>query len=151
MAAKTKKKPNGQRSSAALKTTPTRKSVSEYLAALPESQQNDCKKLKRIFSRVTGKRPVMWGDSIVGYGRYRYRRADGSEHEFLRTGFSARKTSLVLYILPGYTDHAAKLKRLGKHSLGKACLYIKRLSDIDEAVLEELVTAGWQDMAKKYP
>ena len=105
----------------------------------------------KILRRVTGKRPVMWGDSIVGYDRYKYTRANGQEFEFFRAGFASRKTALTIYIMPGYSDFSALLKKLGPHKKGKSCLYLKRLADIDMDVLEELIQAGYDDMNARYP
>ena len=101
--------------------------------------------------RITGWDARMWGPSIVGFGQYHYTYESGREGDFMRTGFSARKANLVVYILPGYTDFSEILTRLGKHKLGKSCLYINKLTDVDLAVLEELIRAGLADMAEKYP
>jgi len=136
---------------AKLKTTPTKVSPSAFLSALPdEAQRRDAKALHKLLRRVTGKRATMWGTSIVGYGKYDYTYESGREGTSLRIGFSPRKGKLVVYIMPGYTDHSAILARLGKHKIGKSCLYIRRLSDVDLDVLEELAQAGWQDMAERY-
>jgi len=135
-----------------MKTVATGKSVTEFINSIDDPQRRrECKEIMKLMRRVTGKQPVMWGDSIVGYDRYRYKRANGREFEMLRTGFSPRKTALTLYVLPGYSDHGAVLKRLGPHRKGKSCLYLKRLADVDMAVLEELIRAGYDDMNERYP
>lgn len=92
----------------------------------------------------------MWGPSVIGYGRYHYRYDSGREGDFLATGFSPRKAAISVYILPGYADFGAILKDLGKHRLGKSCLYINRLSDIDEGVLKRLIRAGLDDLGKRW-
>jgi hypothetical protein len=135
-----------------MKTVATRKSVEKFLRSVDDPQRReDCEVLLRIMQRVSGKKPVIWGDSIVGFDSYRYKRADGKEFEFFRTGFSPRKTALTVYIMPGYTDYSDILKDLGPHKLGRSCLYIKRLSDVDLAVLERLIEAGLEDMSRSYP
>jgi hypothetical protein len=93
----------------------------------------------------------MWGPSIIGYGSYRYKYESGHEGEWPRAGFSPRKANLVVYLMPGYEDHAALLKRLGKHKIGKSCLYINKLADVDERVLRELIAKSWKRMAEMYP
>jgi hypothetical protein len=135
-----------------MKTVPTVTSVDQFIDSIGDPERrNDCRALLRIMKRITGEKAVVWGDSIVGFGTYRYRRADGTEHEFFRTGFSPRKAALTVYIMPGYTDHTKILRDLGPHKLGKSCLYLKRLADVDGAVLERLIEAGYEDMNAKYP
>lgn len=99
-----------------------------------------------LFAEVSGFEPVMWGGSIVGYGRYHYRYKTGREGDFLATGFSPRKANLSIYIMPGYQDYAEIMGRLGKHKLGKSCLYVNKLADIDLDVLRELIAAGLRDL-----
>lgn len=105
-----------------------------------------------LFGRITGMVPKMWGPSIIGYGRYAYRYDSGREGEFMMTGFSPRKANLVLYIMPGYGFGAMPdtLARLGKHRLGKACLYVNKLADIDMAVLETIIRSGLDEMRARY-
>lgn len=93
----------------------------------------------------------MWGPGMIGYGRYHYIYDSGREGDFLATGFSPRKAHLAIYIMPGYADFSGILARLGKHKTGKACLYVNKLADIDMSVLEDLVRAGLQDLADKWP
>ncbi|WP_366525761.1 DUF1801 domain-containing protein [Planktotalea sp.] len=85
---------------------------------------------------------------MIGFGRYYYKYETGREDDFLATGFSPRKSNLSIYIMPGYQDYGAIMERLGKHKLGKSCLYVNKLSDIDLNVLEELITAGLKDLDK---
>ena len=124
--------------------------VAAFLAGVePARRRADGLRLDALFRRATGWRPAMWGPSIVGYGRYHYRYDSGREGEFLATGFSPRKASLVVYVMPGYGDFGDILDRLGKHRLGKSCLYINKMADIDAAVLEELIRAGLADLATR--
>ena len=136
---------------AANKTQATDADVKAYLEVVePVRRREDAFRLDAIFRRVTGFEPKMWGPSIVGYGRYHYRYDSGRDGDFLATGFAPRKANLVIYILPGYTDFGDILSRLGKWKKGKSCLYINKLSDIDEVVLEELIRAGLEDLATRW-
>lgn len=129
------------------KTQPTTESFGAFAATLePERRRRETGELDRLFREVSGYSPVMWGSSIVGYGRYHYRYASGREGDFLATGFSPRKAAISVYIMPGYGDYADILKDLGKHRLGKSCLYINKLADIDLSVLARLVRAGLDDL-----
>jgi len=134
------------------KTVATALSVPSFLSGvIPASKAEDARELDALFRKVTGYEPVMWGSSIVGYGRYHYRYASGREGEFLATGFSPRKSALSIYIMPGYADFSALLERIGKHKMGKSCLYVNRLSDIDLNVLAELIRAGLRDLGRRWP
>lgn len=133
------------------KTVATNDSVKDSLQAIEdEGRRADCIAIHNIMCRLTGWEPKMWG-SIVGFGDYHYVYESGREGDSLRTGFANRKNDISIYIMPGYTNFDTYLERLGKHKKGKACLYIKRLSDVDVGVLEELIQAGLDDMAEKYP
>jgi hypothetical protein len=122
------------------KTRPTDQSVDQFLESLPdERQRQDSRAVVALMREVTGAEPRMWGESIVGFGVYRYRYASGREGDWLVTGFSPRKQNLTLYLSYGFEQHAELLARLGKHKLGKACLYLKRLDDVDQAALRELI------------
>lgn len=135
------------------KTTATKVNPADFIASVePERRREDARALLAFFNKVTGLKPVMWGPSIIGYGRYYYKYDSGREGEMLITGFSPRKQNLSLYIMPGYEFGNMKdlLSRLGKHKLGKSCLYINKLADVDMDVLEEIVLAGVQDMRQRY-
>lgn len=99
-----------------------------------------------MFKEVTGEKPVMWGNSIVGFGSYKYVNAARQENEWMATGFSPRKQALTFYIMPGYDSDQDLLKKLGDHKIGKSCLYIKKLDDIDEKVLRKLIKKGFKQM-----
>ncbi len=134
------------------KTKATGASVLAFLAAVePERRRVDGLALDRMFREVTGFEPVMWGPAMIGYGRYHYRYKTGREGDFLATGFSPRKASLSVYIMPGYQDYGHILADLGKYKLGKSCLYINKLADIDMTVLARLVETGLSDLNKIWP
>ncbi|WP_037317026.1 DUF1801 domain-containing protein [Ruegeria halocynthiae] len=134
------------------KTVPTKASVERFLTAVqPASKAQDAQVLDRLFRRTTGFEPVMWGPSMVGYGRYHYRYKSGREGDFLATGFSPRKAALSIYIMPGYADFGDILSGLGKHKLGKSCLYVNKLADIDLDVLSRLIRAGLDDLNRLWP
>lgn len=126
---------------AELKTKPTDGDVEAFLAALPDAQKrSDSFVLLDLFRTVTGESPKMWGTSIVGFGDYHYVYASGREGDWFVTGFSPRKQNLTLYCMGSYEPYGDLLARLGKHKLGKGCLYINRLQDVNLDVLRELVT-----------
>ena len=136
---------------AELKTQPTRASVTSFLAGIEDPQQRaDAKKVAAMMRRATGKRAKMWGASIVGYGSYHYRYASGQEGDFMITGFSPRKQALTVYIMPGFSGFGKLMHKLGKYKTGKSCLYIKRLLDVDEKILEKLIVDSVRVMRKKY-
>ena len=125
----------------------------DFIATVESPKKRaDAEELLELFDRVVGLKAQMWGPSIIGYGRYHYKYESGHEGESLLTGFSPRKANLVFYIMPGYRygDMEDKLARLGKHKLGKACLYVNKLADIDMDVLEEIVLDGVAYMREKY-
>ncbi|MGZ8337777.1 MAG: DUF1801 domain-containing protein [Allosphingosinicella sp.] len=135
-----------------LKTRPTVVSVDDFLDAVEDPQRReDAKKLRAMMERITGEPAKMWGPSIVGFGTYHYRYDSGHEGDMARIGFSPRARELVLYIVPDFRLSEELMSRLGKHKAGKSCLYIKRLSDIDESVLEELAVSSLDFMREKYP
>ncbi len=134
------------------KTQPTTASVEAFLAGIEHpTRRADAAVLDRIFREVTGWRPKMWGPTIIGYGQYHYTYDSGREGDSLATGFSPRKANLVLYIMPGYTDFGHILSDLGKHRLGKSCLYINKLADVDTDAIKRLIRAGLDDLATRWP
>lgn len=139
------------RTVAALKTQKNNASVRAFLDAIDDdAKRKDAKAVAKMMREVTGERAKMWGTSIVGYGSYTYDNASGRGGEWPIIGFSPRKTSLTLYIMPGFSKHGALLKKLGKHKTGKSCLYVKRLDDVDLDVLRTLVEASVAFMNAKY-
>jgi hypothetical protein len=134
------------------KTIATAVDPAAVIAAIADPvQQADARVICATMARLSGVPPMMWGPSIIGFGRYHYRYDSGREGEMCRIGFSPRKGQTVLYLLDGYADHAADLARLGRHKTGKSCLYIRRLSDIDQDVLDGMISRSLAWMAQKYP
>ena len=134
------------------KTQETAVCVGDFLETVPdEAQRADARTIIAMMERLSGEPPRMWGPSIIGFGRYHYKYESGREGDMARIGFSPRKGQTVVYLVDGYGDRADQLTRLGRHKIGKSCLYIKRLSDIDVTVLEEMVVGSLAYMAKKYP
>ena len=140
------------------KTIPADTAVAPFLAAIePEAKRQDAAVIDTLFQRVTGELPRMWGASIVGYGEYRTTYESGREVHWMRAGFSPRKARHTLYLQGGYCDDGAAaertdtLRRLGKHSTGKSCLYITKLADVDLAVLEQIIADDWRAMARLFP
>jgi hypothetical protein len=125
------------------KTKPTNVSVGAFIDAIAdEVRRADAKAIVRVMQRVTGEKPKMWGPSIIGFGSHHYRYESGREGDVPLAGFSPRKAATVLYGLLGTAESEALLERLGKHTTGKGCLYIKKLADVDQAVLEALIVAS---------
>jgi hypothetical protein len=134
------------------KTEPTGASVDVYLASRASPQQRvDCEALMAMCQRVTKQPPRMWGPSIVGYGSYSYRYDSGHSGEACLTGFAVRGPHLVVYLLAERSEQADLLARLGKHKMGKSCLYLKRLADVDVTVLEALIAGSVADLQRRYP
>lgn len=134
------------------KTKPTAVSVDKFIAAIPDAgQREDSKRLRSMMEDITGEKAVMWGPSIVGFGRYHYEYDSGHSGESCLVGFSPRKQNLSIYLMPGFDGREALLARLGRHKTAKACLYLKRLSDVDETVLHQLIEASVKYMRGRYP
>ena len=122
------------------KTKPTGVSVAAFVNALAEpAKRADAKLLIGLMKRVTGERPTMWGPSIIGFGIHHYEYESGRKGDMILVGFSPRKPATVLYGVAGSKNAAALLAKLGKHTRGKGCIYIKKLSDVDQGVLEDLI------------
>ena len=134
---------------AELKTTETTASVDAFIAKQPADIAADCRAIMGLMRKATGEDPKLWGASIVGYGRYAYTYDTGREGEWMITGFSPREANLTLYIMMGFEEEAALMEKLGKHTTGKSCLYIKKLSDVDLRVLESLIVKGVRAMEKQ--
>lgn len=133
------------------KTNPTKASVTAFINSIEDKQRRtDVKKVAAIMRKATGLRPKMWGANIVGYGTYHYKYESGREGDFMVTGFSPRKQALTLYVVPGFKHFELLMDKLGKYKTGKSCLYIKRLADVDEKVLERLIVASVKYMRKNY-
>jgi hypothetical protein len=139
------------------KTKETGESVETFLGSIQDEQRRrDAGVFLDLMKRITGESPKMWGDSMVGFGRYHYKYESGHEGDTFLTGFAPRKNEFSIYLngtyFPGMdAKRQHLLDRLGKHRMGKACLYVKRASDIDLEVLEELVAMGIDELRKHYP
>jgi hypothetical protein len=136
---------------AELKTKPTQISVQAFIEGLEaEEKRADCLALLALMQEITGQAPKMWGESMVGFGDYHYKYATGREGDWFVMGFSPRKQNLTLYIMGSqWESYSEGLSKLGKHSLGKSCLYIKRLKDIDLSTLKDLLTQAFQGAQAK--
>jgi hypothetical protein len=133
---------------AELKTKVTDASVDKFIRSFSEDRQKDCYAILEMMKKATKQEPKMWGTSIIGFGNYHYKYASGREGDFFITGFSPRKQNLTLYINSGFAEYGSLLGKLGKHTTGKACLYIKKLDDVDTKALKELVTKSVKAMSK---
>ena len=136
---------------AEIKTQPTKASVTDFINSIDDREKrSDARKVAAMMRRATGKRARMWGTSIVGFGTYHYKYASGREGDFFLTGFSPRKQALTVYIMAGFSRFDRLMKKLGKHKKGKSCLYVKRLADVDQGVLEQLINESVKFMRKNY-
>lgn len=134
------------------KTKKNRKSVEKFLDGVEsEQRREDCFTVLELMQKVTGCKPAMWGDSLVGFGSYHYKYASGREGEWFVTGFSPRKQDLTLYIMSGFSKQGELMEKLGKFKTGKACLYIKKLEDIHLPTLRKLVKESVVHLKKQYP
>jgi hypothetical protein len=134
---------------AELKTKVNKASVKQFIDKVPDEQRRaDCRTILKMMQEATGAKAEMWGDSIVGFGRLRYKYSTGREAEWMVIGFSPRKNYLTVYLMGGLQSNAKQLKRLGKHRTGGGCLYIKKLEDIDLEVLREIVDKSVTAMNK---
>lgn len=143
---------------AELKTTASEADVDAFIAAAqPERRQEEARQLVDLFRRITGEEPQMWGPSIIGFGSYDYKYDSGREGSMCRTGFSPRKAKISLYLMGAYCTAEAQAEQerlfglLGKHSVGKSCLYINRLEQVDMGILEQLIRNNWDLMNDRYP
>jgi len=135
-----------------LKTRPTDRKVSQFIDAVePDQKRQDCWTIVEMMRTVTGAEPVLWGSSIVGFGTYTYVNTTKKPADWPITGFSPRKANLTVYVMPGFSNYESLMARLGKHSMGKSCLYIKKLADIDFDVIEEIIRRSVRDMKAAYP
>jgi hypothetical protein len=138
---------------AELKTQVNDASVIDFINSVEiEQRRMDSLELLRIFAEETGEQPKMWGDSIVGYGKYHYEsQRSAQKGDWMMTGFSPRKQYISIYIIPGFTQYDDIMSDLGKFKTSVSCLYVKKLSDIDETKLRKLIKAAFDHMKSKYP
>jgi hypothetical protein len=134
------------------KTKPTKVSVASFIDQVADpAKRADAKALIKLMRRLTGEPPKMWGPSIIGFGTCHYKYDSGREGDMPLAGFSPRKPATVIYIMTSAPGSEALLAKLGKHSIGKSCLYIKKLADVDQAVLEALILNSIADTQSRYP
>jgi len=134
-----------------LKTKPTNKSVEDFLKKVDHpTKREDSFKILELMKDITQEEPVMWGDSIVGFGSYHYKYASDREGDWPLVGFSPRKQNLTLYIMAGFEKYEKLLEKLGKFKTGKSCLYINKLQDVDTQILKELILESVEHMKKEY-
>ncbi|MBL0922967.1 MAG: DUF1801 domain-containing protein [Sphingomonadaceae bacterium] len=135
-----------------IKTRPTATSVHDFIEAVADDRQRaEAHRIAAMMERLSGHKPKMWGPSIIGFGSYHYKYESGREGDMCRIGFSPRKGQTVLYLVDGFLGQAELMAKLGKYKTGKSCLYIKKLGDVDESVLEQLCVESLKWMAQKYP
>lgn len=138
---------------AELKTKKNKASVTAFLSSVKdERRREDARRLLGIFKEVTGMKPAMWGGSIIGFGSYHYESTRSAQKgDWPLTGFSPRKANLTIYIMPGFKQYAALLKKLGKHKKSVSCLYVNNLSDIHVPTLKKIIKESVREMRKRYP
>jgi hypothetical protein len=136
---------------AELKTKRNKGDVEAFLNSVPdEKKRRDSFTILELMKQVTGQEPEMWGDSIVGFGSYHYKYESGREGDWFVTGFSPRKQNLTIYIMSGFDEYDNLMSRLGKYKTGKSCLYIKKIDDVDQDVLQELVKKSVEHMEESH-
>lgn len=130
-----------------LKTQPTDASVEDFLNGIEdETKRADCKQIAKWMQSATRSKPVLWGENIIGFGRHVYHYASGNEAIWFQIGFSPRKQNTTLYLMCGFEPLQSLMQQLGKYKMGKACLYIKRLADVDTGILRSLITESVKAM-----
>ena len=136
---------------AELKTKANKASVTQFLKTIEDKQKRtDCRAIAKMMRDATGKRAKMWGPAIVGYDKYDYKYASGRSGTFMITGFSPRAQNISIYIMPGFSKFSGLMKKLGKYKIGKSCLYIKKLDDVDNKILARLIEESVQVMHHRY-
>ncbi len=135
-----------------LKTKPTKRSVNDFLMAVtPEWKREDCFAILRLMEKVTGEKAVMWGPTIVGFGRYHYKYESGHEGTMCVTGFAPRAGNIALYVMGEFDGREKLFEKLGKHKATKGCLYINKLADVDMIVMEKIIRGSVVYTRKKWP
>jgi hypothetical protein len=134
------------------KTKTTNESVAAYLAKITsDERRRDCKALVTMMKKATGQQPKLYHPGIVGFGKYHYKYDSGHEGDSCLVGFSSRKPDISIYLFPEFSQKEALLKKLGKHRMGKGCLYIRKLDDVDTGVLKKMVAASVAEVRRRYP
>lgn len=136
---------------AELKTQPNNNSVEAFIDTVePEGKRDDARVILKLLEEVSGEKPAMWGDSIVGFGAYHYKYESGREGDWFLAGFSPRKANMTIHIVGGFENQEENLKKLGKHTKSVGCLYVKKLDDIDLKVLEKMTAISIATLKKRY-
>ncbi len=136
---------------AELKTKPNQQSVEAFIDSVePEWKRDDAREILKLIQKITGEEPVMWGDSIVGFGNYHYKYETGREGDWFLAGFSPRKQSMTVYMMGGFSGQDELLEKLGKHKNSVGCLYIKKLADVDIDILEKMIKRSVETLKKRY-
>ncbi|NER11915.1 DUF1801 domain-containing protein [Leptobacterium flavescens] len=133
------------------KTRPTESSVEAFLNTVEdETKLKDSFVILELMKKITGEKPVLWGNSLIGFGEVHYKYASGREGDWFHVGFSPRKQNLTIYIMPGFKRYDELMQKLGKYKTGKSCLYIKKLADVDMDILTELITQSAEHTKSLY-
>ncbi|MFZ5554798.1 MAG: DUF1801 domain-containing protein [Bacteroidota bacterium] len=133
-----------------IKTKPTAENVDAFLSKTDEKKKKDALELLKLFKTITKEKPELWGNGIIGFGRFRYKYPTGQQGEWMKTGFSVRKSNFSLHLMSGAQTHSKLLKKLGKHKTGTGCVYINKLEDIDREILQQVVKDSWKMVSEKY-
>ena len=133
------------------KTQPTMVKLADFISTVEDAgRRSDCREIAKLMRKVTGKNGKMWGNGLVGFGQYHYRYESGREGDWFLTGFAPRKQALTLYVMSGFDSCQPLMDKLGKFKIGKSCLYVKSLDDIDRSVLEQLLTSSVEHVRASY-
>ncbi len=136
---------------AELKTKPNDQNVETFIDSVePEWKRDDARELLTFFEKITGEKPVMWGDSLIGYGKYHYKYKSGREGDWFTAGFSPRKANMTIYVMAGFEGQEELLEQLGKYKKSVGCLYVKKLADIDMNVLEQMTKKSIETLKRRY-
>jgi len=135
---------------APIKTQPGNEDVLTFLEQQPEPKKSDCILLLNMMKTITGLSPQIWGGAIVGFGTYDYQQKGGQKGTWFLTGFAPRKQNISIYIMTGFPQYENLLAKLGPHKTGMGCLYIKKMADIDQAILKEMITSSYEQMKSKH-
>jgi len=133
------------------KTKATKASVESYLSAIEdETRRKDCLALTKLMTKATKEQPQLWGTSIVGFGTYHYKYESGREGDSCLTGFSSRKSDISIYLVASFPGQEELLAKLGKHTMGKGCLHVRRLGDVDSMILERLIAGSVAERKRRH-
>ncbi len=134
-----------------LKTVPNQQSVDAFIDSIePEWKRGDAREMLRLIGEITGEKPTMWGNSIVGFGNYHYKYESGREGDWFLAGFSPRKQNMTVYMMGGFDGQDGMLEKLGKHKKSVGCLYIKKLVDIDINILGKMIRKSVKTLKERY-